>query len=90
MRVLSDLDLVNRAPARRRAANATFSIGVQGRFVVNGDFLPWADITQRNEEDVLVKNLHKGIGLTRVIYIVGTVTATTTVETPPIIDRADP
>ena len=46
-------------------------------------------MAQGNEEDVAVENLHIGVGLARMIYVVCTVSPTAAVQAPAIIDRTD-
>lgn len=62
---------------------------MQSRFVVDGDFLAGPDITEGNEHNVAVENLHEGIRLARVIYVMRAVAAAATVEAPAIIDGTD-
>ena len=48
------------------------------------------DIAQRDEENVVVQNLHVGIGLAGMIYVVCAVASSTAIKAPPTINRANP
>ncbi len=58
-------------------------------FVVDCDFLAGLDVAQGDEEDMAVQNLHVGVGLARMIYVVRAVSTTAAVQAPAIIDGAD-
>ena len=62
---------------------------MQRRLVVNRNFFTRVDVAQSYEENVAVKNLHEGVGHARVIDVVGTVSAATSVKTPATIDFTD-
>jgi hypothetical protein len=59
------------------------------RLVVYRDFFAGPNIAQRDEQNVAVENLHKGVRFARVIYVMRAVAATTAVETPALIDRTN-
>jgi hypothetical protein len=62
---------------------------VKGRFVVNRYLLARRNIAQGDKEDVVVDNLHVGVGRTGVVDIVGAVSTLAAIEAPAIVDCAD-
>ena len=62
---------------------------MQRRLVVDGDLFTGSDVSQRDEEYVFVENLHKGVGLARMIDVVSSISSPTSVQAPTIIDGAD-
>ena len=62
---------------------------MQRRLVVDGDLFAGADVSQRNEEDVFVENLHECVGLARMINVVSSISSPASVDAPTIIDGAD-
>lgn len=62
---------------------------MESGFVVDGDFFAGPDITQGDEEDMAVQNLHVRVRLARVVDVMGAVTTTAPIQTPPLIDAAD-
>ena len=62
---------------------------MERRFVVDRDLLSGLDIPQGYEEDVAIGDLHEGVGLTGMIDVVSAVSATTAVQAPAFVDRAD-
>ena len=69
-----------------RAADATLVVGMQGCFVVDRDFFPRLNVSQGEEEDVVVDYLHEGVWNTGMVDVMRTISAATSVKTPPIID----
>lgn len=62
---------------------------MQRGFVVNRYLFTGLYVTQGDEEDMVVKNLHKCVGLAGVIDVVSAVSALAAIKTPPIVDRTD-
>lgn len=62
---------------------------MQRRLVVDRNFLSRLNISQSNEEDVTVQNLHERVGRAGVINVVRPIPAAAPVKTPPFIDGAD-
>jgi len=62
---------------------------MQRRLVIDGDLLTRADVSQRNEENVFVENLHECVGLARMINVVRSISSSASVHAPTIIDGAD-
>ena len=62
---------------------------MERRFVVDGDLFARFDVAQCDEEYVIVKDLHVGIGLAGVVDVVSAVAATAAIEAPAIIDCTD-
>ncbi len=58
-------------------------------FVVDCDFLARLNVTQSDEQDVAVENLHEGAWFAGMINIVRAITAAAAIKTPAIIDGAD-
>ena len=71
------------------ATDATLVVGMQRRLVVDGDLFAGADVSQRNEEDVFVENLHECVGLARMIDVVRSISPSASIHAPTIIDGAD-
>ena len=81
---------VDCAATSRGSTDTSLAIGVKSRFIVDRNFFTRLDISQSNKENVFVKDLHERIWLTRMIDVVGSVSASTTVQTPAVINSADP
>jgi len=62
---------------------------VKGCFVIDCDFLARRDITQGDEQNMTVKNLHVGVRFARMIDVVCAVSTAAAVEAPTIINRTD-
>jgi hypothetical protein len=62
---------------------------VKRRLIVDGDFLAWLDIAECDKEDMTIEYFHVAVGLAGMVYVMRSVPAPTTVETPTLIDRAD-
>jgi len=62
---------------------------MQRRLVIDGDLFTWFDITQGDEEYVVVKDLHEGVWHAGMIYVVRAVAAATAIQTPPTIHFAN-
>ena len=62
---------------------------MESGFVVDGDFFAGPDITQGDEEYVVVKDLHEGVWHAGMIYVVRAVAAATAIQTPPTIHFAN-
>jgi hypothetical protein len=62
---------------------------VKRGFVVNRYFLTRFDVMQGNEQDMAVKNLHVGAGLTRVINVMSAISPAAAIKAPAIINGAD-
>ena len=58
-------------------------------FVVDRDLFTWLDVSQGDEENVIVKNLHERVGHARVVDVVSAVAAAAPIETPATIHFAD-
>ena len=71
------------------AADTTLVVRVQRRFVIDRDLFAGFYVAQRDEENVVVKNLHEGIRTARMVDIVSAISAAASVETPAIIDFTD-
>ena len=84
------LGFINGSAASFCAADTAFVVGMQRRLVIDRDFFARLDVAQRNEENVVVKNLHECVGQARVINVVRSVSAATSVKTPATIDFTDP
>lgn len=83
------LRLVYRSPAILCAAVTTLIVRVEGRLVVDRNFLSRLNISQGNEEDVTVQNLHERVGSAGMIDVVRSIPAAAPIKTPPLVDRAD-
>ena len=57
--------------------------------VVDRNLLAGFDITQRNKEDVVVKDLHERVWPTGMINVMRAVAAATAIQTPAIINCTD-
>ena len=62
---------------------------MKSRFVVNRDLFARLNITQGDEKNMAIKNLHVTIWLTGVVNVVRAVAPFAAIEAPAIIDRAD-
>ena len=62
---------------------------MQGRFVIYGDLFTGFNVSQSDEENVVVMYLHKRIGLTAVINVMGPIPTLAPIQAPSIIDSAD-
>jgi len=62
---------------------------VKRRFIIDRDFLARLYVAQRYEENVIVKDLHKSVRPTRVIYIMRAIASATPIQTPAIIYLAN-
>ena len=62
---------------------------MQRRLVIDCDLLTGANVSQRNEQNVLVEDLHEGIRLTRMIDVMRSVTPAAAVYTPAVVNRTD-
>ena len=63
---------------------------MQGCLIVDRDLLAGSYVTQGNKENVVVKNLHKGVWRTGMIYVMRTIPAPASIQAPAIIDCTDP
>lgn len=59
---------------------------MQCRFIIDGDLFAGLYVAQGDEENVIVENLHEGVGSTRVIDVMSAVSAATAIETPAPVD----
>ena len=80
---------IDRAATGLRAADATLVVVVQGCFVVDRDLFAGFDVSQSEEEDVIVDDLHERVGDARVIDVMRAVSAATSIQTPAIVDFTD-
>lgn len=62
---------------------------MQRLLVIDRNLFAGFDVTQRDEENVIVENLHERVGHARVIYVVRSVSAATSIQTPAAIDFTD-
>ena len=62
---------------------------MQRGFIIDRDLFAGLDVAQGDEEYVIVKDLHVGVGLAGVIDVVSAVAATAAIEAPAIIDCTD-
>lgn len=81
--------LINRPTAALRTAGASLPIRVQRVLVIHGDLFTRFDIAQCDEQDVTIENLHKAVRIAGMIYVMSSVSADTSVKTPPRVDGAD-
>ena len=58
---LHKLCFIDGPAARARAADTTLVVRVQRRFIIDRDLLAGFYVAQRDEENVVVKNLHERI-----------------------------
>ncbi len=58
--------------------------------VVDRNLLTRLNVAQGNEEYVTVENLHKGIRFARMINVMRSISPTTPIQTPTVIDGANP
>ena len=72
-----------------RATDTTLIVRMQRRFVINSDLFTRLYVAQCNEENVFVQNLHERIRFARVIDVVRAISAATSIDTPPVVYRAD-
>ena len=79
------LNPIDRTATRARAADTALVVGMKCRFVIDRDLFARFDVAQRNEENVIVKNLHEGVGPTGVVDVVSTVSTAASVEAPVIV-----
>jgi hypothetical protein len=63
---------------------------MQRRLIIDGDLFTRADLSQRDEENVLVENLHECVRLARMVDVVRSIPSSTSVQAPTIIDGTDP
>lgn len=68
------------------AADATLIVRVKRRFIIDRDLFTGFDITQSNEENVIVEDLHERVGRAGVIDVVSAISATASIEAPAIVD----
>ena len=59
-------------------------------FIIDRDLFAGLDVTQRDEENVIIKDLHERVGRARVVDVMSAVAAATSIETPATIHLADP
>ena len=83
-------DLVDGAPAGRCATGASLFIRMERCLVVDRNLLTRLNVAQGNEEYVTVENLHKGIWLARMIDVMRSIPPTAAIQTPTVIDSANP
>jgi len=62
---------------------------MQRRLVVDGDLFTGADVSQRNEKNVFVENLHECVWRARMINVMRSISSPASVHAPTIIDGAD-
>ena len=62
---------------------------MQSGFVIDRDLFTRVYVTQGNEENVVIKNLHERVGVTRMIYVMRTIPTAAAVETPTTVDFTD-
>lgn len=62
---------------------------MQRLLVIDRNLFAGFDVTQSDEENVIVENLHERVGHTRVINVVRSVSAATSIQTPATIDFTD-
>ena len=60
---LSGSGFVDRSATRRCTADAPLFIRMKGRLVVDGDLFAGRNVAQCNKQDMIVENLHVGVGL---------------------------
>ena len=63
---------------------------MQRLFIIDRDLFAGLDVTQRDEENVIIKDLHERVGRARVVDVMSAVAAATSIETPATIHLADP
>lgn len=63
---------------------------MERRFVIDRDLFSGRDVTQRDKENVVVRDLHERVWLARVVDVVSAIPAATAIKAPTIVDSADP
>ena len=58
---LAHSSTIDRSPTVQRPTNTLLVIWMKGRFVIDRDLFTRIDVSQCYEQDVVVKNLHKGV-----------------------------
>jgi hypothetical protein len=81
---------VDRSATAPRTTNAPLVIGMKSGFVVDGDFLAGFDVPQGDKENVVVEDLHERVWSARMVDVVRTVSAATSVQTPAPVDFTNP
>ena len=89
LNLLHPRNLINSPTAAGGATVATFRIGMQGLFIVHGDFVARLDVAQSEEQHMAMEGADVGIRLAGMVYVMGAVAATTAVDAPYAVDIAD-
>ena len=83
------LRTVDRAATVSGAADATLVVRMQCCFGVDRDLFAGLYVSQGEEENVVVKDLHEGVWNARVVDVMRAVPAAAPVKTPTAVDFAD-
>ena len=62
---------------------------MQRRFVIDRDLFSGFNVSQRQEENVIVMNLHERIWLAAMVYVMRSIPAPTAVQAPTVVDTAN-
>lgn len=62
---------------------------MQRRFVIDRDLFASFDVAQREEENVIVEDLHESVWTTRMIDVVSAISTAASVKTPTTVDLTD-
>lgn len=62
---------------------------MQRRLIVDRDLLATVNVTQGNEENVVIEDLHITVGLTGMVNVMRAVSTFAAIKAPAVIDRAD-
>lgn len=62
---------------------------MQRRFVIDRDLFASFDVAQREEENVIVEDLHESVWTTRMIDVVSAIATAASVKTPTTVDLTD-